>query len=309
MVAHRGTTGRRWHFQHLASTVSCSEETALHRAAAQAIVDGFNVANTSKQPYELRWTCDGCGEARAVDLTAFATSVARESSPVSGVITDVLFQGPRQLAVEVVVSHAPEPETLERYRGADVPVFIVEPTWDSISAFARGVDSSKTFFVRRSRCSGCQRQDELLAAQALELARYEAARTRELARIENALAAATSHKRVVTDPRPWTHDKRGNALRPYLQDRLRRLASKLTGAGFRQSQGKPWLFHLRVAGIGMFFADLGGTEEVPIWQDSAPLYYWDVDVADEYEELVVERIRSLLARGGVEVRTSFYSRY
>ena len=36
---------------------------------------------------------------------------------------------------------------------------------------------------------------------------------------------------------------------------------------------------------------------------------WDVDVADEYEELVVERIRSLLARGGVEVRTSFYSRY
>jgi hypothetical protein len=309
MVAHRGTSGRRWHFQHLASTVSCSEETALHKAAAQAIHDGFNTANASKQPHELRWTCDGCGEARAVDLTAFATSVARESSPVPGVVTDVLFQGPRPLAVEVVVSHAPEPETLERYRAADIPVFVVEPTWDCIPELARGVNSTKTFFVRRSRCSGCQRQDELLAAQARELARYEAARTRELARIEKSLAAATSYKRVVADPKPWTHDKRGNALRPYLQDRLHRLAFKLTDAGFRQSEGKPWLFCLRVAGIGMFFANLGGTEEVPIWQDSAPLYHWDVDVADEYEELVVERIRSFLARGGVDVRTSFYSRY
>lgn len=111
-------------------------------------------------------------------------------------------------------------------------------------------------------------------------------------------------------PRPWAADKRGRPLFPALASKLEQTGRRLCQEGFKQAREKPWLFLLPIKGVGMFFADMGGTDEVPIWSDPTPLYYWKLDESvAAHEEVLITVVRSHLAARGIAVRTSFHSPY
>lgn len=56
-------------------------------------------------------------------------------------------------------------------------------------------------------------------------------------------------------------------------NRMIAIGNKLIALGYRESRKKPNLFFIKVE-HGVFFADLRGTKEVPIWDDQRPLFYY-----------------------------------
>ncbi|MBX8639002.1 MAG: hypothetical protein JRN68_10815 [Nitrososphaerota archaeon] len=87
---------------------------------------------------------------------------------------------------------------------------------------------------------------------------------------------------------------------------------KLKQAGYWESKKKPNLF-MKIEGDFSLYADMRGTEEVPIWEDTSPLFYAypkDRKEADQYQ---TETIRTIIASeiyklysAGLDVRLSFY---
>lgn len=69
------------------------------------------------------------------------------------------------------------------------------------------------------------------------------------------------------------YDKFGNKIydRPWAA--LCRHGEALLKAGYRESSKSPNLF-FRKSADGMYFADMRGTKEIPIWEDPVPLVYW-----------------------------------
>jgi len=59
-----------------------------------------------------------------------------------------------------------------------------------------------------------------------------------------------------------------------LWQKLLSTGQKLTELGYKESRSKPNLFFMKNE-CGVFFADLRGTEIVPIWDDPRPLFYWN----------------------------------
>jgi len=71
----------------------------------------------------------------------------------------------------------------------------------------------------------------------------------------------------------WSKDKRDRSM--YERTRFDVLLNALAihNVGFRQHNSlKPWLFHIQYAGFDVY-ADLGGTKEIPIWEDTAAIVY------------------------------------
>jgi hypothetical protein len=300
MHARAGGGKVRRHFAHRVRVQgTCSHESAIHAAAKQAICDAFAAAKATGGSYRLLWTCPGCETPKDADLVRICDRVTPETELVAGVISDLAFDGTRRFAVEVVVTHAPEPQALARYEAASVPVFLIEPTWDAIAQLADCIRTDGSHFVSVEKCSECRSRRDALEARARE-------QESVLARLRRSLVQLVASSL----PRAWNTDKRGNGLYSRIAATINDTGRRLCNAGFRQAQQKPWLFVLQVNGIGAFFANLGGTEEVPIWEDTTPLYHWKLDdrVA-EHEEALVCLVRDYLAAQGVELRTSFYSPY
>lgn len=258
----RGGGGRvRRHFAHRVRVDgACSHETALHAAAKQGVLDAFNAAKAAHRPYKLLWICTGCETIRDADLVRISDRCTLEKMMVAGAISDVAFDGPRPFAIEVVVAHAPDPETLARYEAASIPVFIVRPTWDAIGLLADCVHADESHFVKTDKCAECQTR---------RIAREAAERERD--RVLGSLQAALAPLLPMEVPRPWATDKAGNGLYAGVAARVLETGRRLCAAGFKQAGEKPWLYILPVGGTGTFFANMGGTEEVPIWTDTTPL--------------------------------------
>jgi hypothetical protein len=189
----------------------------------------------------------------------------------------------------------PEPQALSRYKAAAIPVFIVRPTWDTIATLANCIHADASHFTRVDKCPECQRRRAAREAE-----------ERALAPLRTSLSQLASS----SPPRTWNTDKRSNFLYPRIAAKLHEIGRRLCAEGFKQAQQKPWLYILRIKGIGTFFANMGGTEEVPIWEDTTPLYHWNLDDrVISYEESIVLLVRDHLAARGIELRTSFYSPY
>lgn len=297
----RGRLGKvRRHFAHRVRVEgSCSYESTLHAAAKQAICDGFTIARAEDHPYRLLWSCKGCEKRRDTDLTRFCDRLVSEVEVVAGVVSDLIFDGARRLAVEVVVTHEPESQTLSRYRAATVPVFEVRPTWDMISSFAHCIPSSSSHFVGNDKCPECKRRRE---AQEVE--------RRERRRMLGSIGESLSRLPAAAPPRSWTTDSRENILYPRLAAKLLETGRRLCAAGFKQSQTKPWLYLVSISGVGAFFANMGGTDEVPIWEDPTPLYHWKLNNPENpHAEQIVLLVGRYLAARGIQVRKSFLAPY
>jgi hypothetical protein len=69
-------------------------------------------------------------------------------------------------------------------------------------------------------------------------------------------------------------DKFGNKISPNVYAMLINYGKILGKFGYAESKNKPNLFYKRFF-EGIFFADMRSTGEVPIWEDTSPLFYWN----------------------------------
>lgn len=145
------------HFAHKADA-ECSGETALHKAAKAAI----SRSHASGTLQSLSWECPRCKRcSHQTDLRAVV--LREETRPCEGIVSDVLgvdASGKPRVAIEVVVTHDMEAETLERYRALGIHVFTLRPSWGTVGDIVRGVDpltvEYRAGLVDVSSCEGCQ---------------------------------------------------------------------------------------------------------------------------------------------------------
>lgn len=68
-------------------------------------------------------------------------------------------------------------------------------------------------------------------------------------------------------------DKFGNIIYPSKFSILLKNGEVLSQHGYLESHTKPNLFYKQLP-QGWLYADMRGTKEVPIWEDTSPLFYW-----------------------------------
>ncbi len=71
-------------------------------------------------------------------------------------------------------------------------------------------------------------------------------------------------------------DKFGKRIYDNIFSEMLKFGEKLKLMGYLESVNKPNLFYKKLEGV-IFFADMRGTENVPIQEDSSPLFYWKFD--------------------------------
>ena len=295
LIARQGSV-RQWHYAHHGAIEnSCSGEGALHRAAKLLIKQSFDRAFNQAEPYSIHWHCSRCNKVRQADCTKFANSVELEAEVIPGVRADLLFRGKRDFCVEIVVTHEIETTTKERYEGESLPVFIVRPTWDSLKKLERRVETSESLFLDHRPCPGCQ---------ALERQR------RERDKMRRQLRSHLNRLRPKKAPSltRWEKDARGNQLYPRVTTQLLSYARTLLEIGFRQTGKKPWLFMITIPNKrGVVFANLGGTDVIPIWKDSPPLIHWQLKAPEWHKRMIVHEVMAFCARNQLPTRLSFYN--
>lgn len=291
MVGRLGEVRTR-HFAHVAAAPTCNGESWVHRTAKLLVQTGFNAARAAGRAYELRWRCRSCGHKRSADTVSLCTEIKSELEVARGTRSDLVFVGRRPFVVEIIVAHPLEPSTRAAYAEAKLPVFTIEPTPDSLGELLAGIDASDTMNVSNDRCAGCRERKAIAA------------------RVRGVIEGLRSRPPTAQQLAEWSYDRRGNELRDHLQRRLARIGRKLLRAGFRQAGQKPWLFLVELPDdIGTLFADLGGSEQIPIWTDPRPLVYVTTKRCSEEERIPL--LRALVQYGsgiGVPMRVSFFDR-
>lgn len=102
-------------------------------------------------------------------------------------------------------------------------------------------------------------------------------------------------------------DKFGRKIFPHVFRKITGIGNALVRLGYIEARSKPNLFR-RDAKTVTFFADMRGTEIVPIWSDPRPLFYWNwnmhvADLSARQNATYIEVKR--LEMEGVEIRLSF----
>ena len=303
MVTRQGTK-RQWHFAHKPPFERCTDpDKALHDTAKTVIMQGFSDALKQQGEYLLGCPCEECGIRVSRNIAIPGANIEAEKTLVAGTRSDLVVNQPAKdsVIVEIVVTHDLEPETLESYEEAGVPVLKVRPAWDTVAELGSRIITDDTLNVPPVLCAVCKDAAERQRQQ------QEAARRHA----DSMLRRLNERKR--SNPtklpfRPWTHDHFGRPMFPHIRKRVYASAIVLTELGFAQAQGKPWLFLFRLPNGGVIFANFGSTEDVPIWEDTAALIHWKLDnYSDEKESALVEGILNRCRRAGTDVRVSFYN--
>jgi hypothetical protein len=102
-------------------------------------------------------------------------------------------------------------------------------------------------------------------------------------------------------------DKFGQPIFPSRYVKLQENERVLLSNGFFESKRSPNLF-CRNLRQGWIYADMRGTKEVPIWEDTRPLFYWNFDATTpmwERRRTIKVELRRML-KDGCPCRLSFY---
>jgi len=92
-------------------------------------------------------------------------------------------------------------------------------------------------------------------------------------------------------------DKFGNPIYRGTFSRLCTIGRRLERLGYQESKKKPNLFYKGLKGVRVY-ADMRGTEEVPIWEEPRPLFYiFFSDWSSEGEKAVITEWDTLRQRG------------
>jgi len=81
-------------------------------------------------------------------------------------------------------------------------------------------------------------------------------------------------------------DKFGRPIYPHIFRKLAQTGRKLQSLGYQESSQKPNLFECKYKQVA-FYADMRGTDEIRIWEDTRPLFYWFF--RNEMPELIVRQ--------------------
>lgn len=102
-------------------------------------------------------------------------------------------------------------------------------------------------------------------------------------------------------------DKFGKQIYTNVFTKMQAIGRILTTSGYIESTGKPNLF-FRKHDTKVFFCDLRGTEEVRIWEDTRPLFYWKLDegIPKWARRRQIKNELMRLSFAGCNCRLSFY---
>lgn len=132
---------KRPHFAHTAHN-GCGGETALHRIAIEVIACAITDSSASGNRFPLDVPCDGCRTVKAGNLAKHTgLTIDRDRVLADRVRPDILLRdsaGLPLVAIEVIVSHAPEPSSLALYERLDLPLVSVWPRWDNLKQLREG---------------------------------------------------------------------------------------------------------------------------------------------------------------------------
>ena len=302
MLVKRGDI-RQPHFAHKHSIPCTDPDTALHKVAQALIIQSIDNARNNHEEYRLGYPCPGCGEEVSYNIAPAVTHVEPEESVVEGTRSDIVLyrDGRNAIIMEVVVTHDLEPDTRQRYIESGLPVFLIQPAWDSLDELNLSVIADTTLNLTVSPCHSCIAEAEQKRQQ------------EEKIRKRTSLLLNRMEHRKLSDPsrlpfRPWTHDKYDCPIFHTTRRLVYANAIILAELGFIQTKNKPWLFRLRLTDVGVIFANFGSTEEVPIWEDTAALIHWNLENQPaEMESAIVRRVLDKCRTEGAEVRVSFYN--
>lgn len=101
---------------------------------------------------------------------------------------------------------------------------------------------------------------------------------------------------------------KGILLCPSVIKQMRRNEERLIAAGYKESKKKPLLFR-NPTDKCVFFADMRGTEIVPIWDDTSPLFYafkFRRNYPNWEKRRILKHEMERLAKYECHVRLSFY---
>lgn len=132
---------KRPHFAHTAHN-GCGSETALHRIAIEVISHAIIESSASGTRFQLEVPCDGCRTVKAGNLAKHkGLTIDRDRVLADRIRPDILLRdssGMPLVAIEVIVSHAPEPASLALYERLGLPLVSVWPRWDDLEQLREG---------------------------------------------------------------------------------------------------------------------------------------------------------------------------
>jgi len=115
----------------------------------------------------------------------------------------------------------------------------------------------------------------------------------------------------MTPPISQTNDQirvyKGLSLYPSIIKKITGNEGRLLEAGYKESKKKPLLFYMHTKDC-IFFADMRGTEIVPIWSDTSPLFYAQfINTCPDWKKRRILKLEmERLEKKGCYVRLSFY---
>lgn len=122
LIARKGNL-RQHHFAHDTGT-NCNEESALHWFGKQFLFDAIQRALAEGRPFPMEWICNQCHRKHDGNLLKKAASVMLEQ--VYGEVRpDLLLKdatGKPIVAIEIIVTHAPEQSAREFYTKQDIAI-------------------------------------------------------------------------------------------------------------------------------------------------------------------------------------------
>ena len=312
------------HFRHTKSS-TCDPDSALHSTAIEIIRKAHDETQSNQTPYLLTRPCETktFGEekydvrscvnmATEIDLTNGWQSKT-EKSIVEGTRSDLIFShvDGRQVIIEVVNTHSMEPKTETAYRNSGIPVAVVPVEWETVSDLWEGIHAQESRNFANDECDGCT--SERLKVKAV-FERHCAIVDRVLATMRRQ-SSPDAKFRPFYEGRPKDVSVKPTPIFWKTQRKVFANAIILIELGFIQSDKKPWLFTKTIHRTPdvILYADLGGTNVIPIYEDTAALLYTSLEFGPKKDPdgnaYIVRKFGERLQKEGVQVRISFYKQY
>lgn len=154
-----GPGSRKPHFAHKALTPNCTPEGVLHHSFKMMLANILKTKLANNEPFPLSFTCGHCGEIHEANLLKITKEVAIEQN-LGACIPDIALidkNGKPYLAIEIVVTHPPEEETLDYYRKNNIALYRLniksEADLDNIEDRAKQPD--EFWFCKNPKCPTC----------------------------------------------------------------------------------------------------------------------------------------------------------
>lgn len=141
-VVLRAGSIKRPHFAHRSVSGCTSGDRLLHDTAVRVIAERIEAVIASGATYPVTISCVQCRWQRQGNLARHrGGSVHVDRVLEDAIRPDILVRsadGKPRVVVEVVVTHPPEPATLDLYSRLRIPAVIVHPTWDNLGELREG---------------------------------------------------------------------------------------------------------------------------------------------------------------------------